>query len=139
MTTATERLNKAAARRFQLKAALDESGIGQDVVEVLCAQFGEIAAFFAAAQARACSQAVHNRLVNVPCGILRHADCTARAAIRTGAVGAIAEHLKWDYASCLFFCADLLEDANYHDEAKRLRTWATRGTTDADTESEVAS
>lgn len=136
--TAAERLNKAAARRFQLKAALDESGIGNDVGEALSEQFGEVAAFFVAAQARACSQAVHNRLVNVPCGILRHTDCTARAASRVGAVGAIAEHLQWDYASCLFFCADLLEDANFHAEAEHLRTWATRGMAELPTESEVS-
>ena len=121
MTTTDKAISAYAERHANVLNKLNEAGIGEDFAERYGVQLGEIGAFCADAQARITRQALYNMTINVPCGVMRHADCTARAAILRALPGVCGEFVAWDISDALDLAADILDDVNAHSEAEALR------------------
>lgn len=103
---------------------LDESGIGHNVQDLLHEDSKSIAEAVAGFTKAAWSQAIHNRMMNVPCGIMRHADCTSQSPIRHAIVSSASRLTNFDIGEALLLCADILDDVNAHAEADTVRKLA---------------
>lgn len=105
----------------EVEAALDQSGIGHDIVDRLHKHHEEIGNWAGALVRRASNQAAYDLIRNVPAGIMSRAEATPERAVHVGLVGTCGAFVKWDPAKALELCADILEDVNAHQEAAAVR------------------
>jgi len=117
MTTRSEVTKRMMVRDI----ALDGCGIGAEVEQELREGMADVAGTAAAFIKSASGQLAYNLLTNKPCGVeLRNGETPARHAIEHGLITTLSGLIKWDIYEARRLAAELLEDANDHEEAAKL-------------------
>jgi hypothetical protein len=115
------KLSSYQTKRTKVDIALDSCGIGSDVADAISKDMSDVNDLLGLIVRRAASQAAHDRLVNIPTGIMSRDECGAQRIAMHAVATAMTGYLKWEIGAIREFCALALEDANDHGMAKHLR------------------